>query len=367
MNARTYRLISADSHINEPPDMFTRRLPAKFKDRAPHMQRLPEGDAWIMEGATDPINFGLNCNVGAPIETRNLWIKWEDVRKGGYDPAARLAEQDQDGVELEIMYPTPRISNQLFWHNGDAEFHVACIRAYNDWLAEFCAHAPDRFWGAALMPTLGVKAAIEELQRVRAMPGMRAAMIGRYPEGGEALKPEDDAFFTAAAEAGMPVAIHVGFATGPSGDRVKMKMQPVFRFLDATLRTQQMVDGGVFDRIPDLKLVLVEVDASWLPYVEEQMDDRHVRAAPARRAKIRELPSHYFKKNISTTFVTDTYGIANRHAIGVERMMWSSDYPHTGANWPNSMKVIHEQFAGVPADEQHAILAGNALRIYGAT
>ena len=123
--AREYQLISADSHINEPPDLWTTRLPAKFKDRAPRMERFEKGDAWIMEGALDPLNFGNNACAGLPAEKRSTWMKWEDVPKGGYLPEFRIQEQDQDGVEADILYPTPRVSNQVFWYVEDPEFHLA--------------------------------------------------------------------------------------------------------------------------------------------------------------------------------------------------------------------------------------------------
>ena len=108
---REYRLVSGDSHVLEPPDLWTSRVPEKFRERAPHMVSLPQGDAWIIEGALDPINFGLNQCGGLPREKRVGWIRWEDVRKAGYDPAARLAELDQDGVDADILYPTPRLGN----------------------------------------------------------------------------------------------------------------------------------------------------------------------------------------------------------------------------------------------------------------
>ena len=114
--ARDYKLISADSHINEPPDLWRDRVPAKFRDRAPRIEHFEQGDAWVMEGALDAINFGANCYAGLPAEQRSPWIPWEDVRAGGYDPAARIAEQDEDGVDAEILYPTPRVGNQVFWH-----------------------------------------------------------------------------------------------------------------------------------------------------------------------------------------------------------------------------------------------------------
>ena len=363
--AREYKLISADSHINEPPDLWTSRVPAKFKDRAPRMQRFEHGDAWIMEGALDPINFGNNCAAGIPAEQRKGWVKWEDVRKGGYDPETRLQEQDQDNTDCEIFYPTPRVSNQLFFHNTDPEFHLACIRAYNDWLAEFCSYAPDRLWGVALMPTIGTDAAVEELRRIMAMPGMRGAMLGQYPHGGGDISPDDDPFWAAAAELKAPVSIHVGFALAAQGDVSRGKLTGSLRFFDAPIRATQLVESGVFDRFPELRVVLVEVDSSWIPYMREQMDDRFFRTAPDARPKINRKPSEYFFDNILTTFITDKYGVQNRHEVGVSQMMWSSDYPHTGSDWPHSWDTINDHFKGVSEDEKKQILAGNALRIYG--
>jgi len=366
---REYRLISGDSHVNEPPDLWTSRVPARFKDRAPHMERFEKGDAWVLEGALDPVNFGANCNVGLPPEQRPAWITWDQVRPGGYDPAARIEEQDADGVDAEILYPTPRLSNQIFFHREDVEFHLACIRAYNDWLSEYCAHDPERLWGVAMLPNVGVEQAVEELHRAMALPGMRGAMFGRYPHGGEEPTPEDDGLWAAAVEMGVPLSVHVGFALSPVGDKARMGKAAAggfLRWFDAPVRIYQLIDAGVFDRFPELKVVFVETDSSWLPYFREQMDDRFKRQAPANRPAIARTPGEYLDTNVFTTFITDSYAVRNRHDIGVTQMLWSSDYPHSGADWPHSKATIDAHFAGVPDDERHAILAGNALRLYGA-
>ena len=359
---RDYRLISADSHINEPPDLWTSRLPQEFAARAPRIDRFPQGDAWVMESALDPMNFGGNCAAGIPIDQKSAWVKWEDVRPGGYDPAARLLEQDQDGVDAEVLYPTPRVSNTMFWHTEDPAFHLACIQAYNDWLADYCAHAPDRLWGIALMPNIGAEAAVAELQRTMAKPGMAGVQLGQWPSGGLDISDADDVFFAAAAEAGVPISIHVTFATGPQGEVSRGKLRGDMRFFDAPIRVSQLIGAGVFDRYPSLQVVLGEVDCGWVPYVKEQMDDRHARAVSH---PMKEKPSHYWNNNLSYVFITDTYGVKNRHEVGVDRMLWSSDYPHGGSDWPNSRAVIDRVFTGVAADERHAILAGNAARIYG--
>jgi predicted TIM-barrel fold metal-dependent hydrolase len=126
-----------------------------------------------------------------------------------------------------------------------------------------------------------------------------------------------------------------------------------------------MVWGGVFDRIPDLRLVMVEVDCGWVPYVKEQADDRYRRQALAAKVKLEHTPSHYIERNVWWTWITDHYGIRNRHDIGVERMLWSSDYPHVGSNWPASWRVIQADMSGVAPEERDLMLAGNAQELYG--
>ena len=367
---REYKLISADSHINEPPGLWVDRVPERFKDRAPKMVSQELGDAWIIEGALDPISFGLNQCGGYPPERYSPWVRWDDVRKGGSEPAARLLEQDEDRVDAEVMFPTPRISNSLFWHSKDVDFHLACIRAYNDWLAEFCGYAPERYGGIAMMPNVGAKRAIEEMSRVMQLPGIRGVMLGLYPHGGEVMAPEDDPFWAAAEEADVPLHVHVGFATQPQGthERAGHAFTGAFtgaiRFFDASIRSTEFIYTKVFDRFPRLKLVLAEVDCGWIPYVMEQLDDRYRRQNPATRPIFDLRPSDYFRRNIFSTIVVDRYGVKNRREIGVDQIMWSSDFPHATCEWPNSWDLINEHFAGVPADERHKILAGNAVSLY---
>ena len=130
-SAHRYRLISADSHVNEPPDLWVGRVPASMRDRAPRIERFEDGDAWVLEGVADPINFGMNACAGLEPESMRRWVRFEDLRRGGYDPAARVTEMDRDGVDAEMLYPTPRLS-QAIVANPDPEYRAAMMRAYND-------------------------------------------------------------------------------------------------------------------------------------------------------------------------------------------------------------------------------------------
>jgi len=360
---RRYRLISADSHVNEPPDLWSARVPAALRDRAPRIDHFGDGDAWVIEGVKDPINFGMNACAGLAPEEMRGWCRFEEIRRGGYDPAARLAEMDADSVDAEVLYPTPRLSQAIF-ANSDAEYHVAMVRAYNDWISEFAEYAPERFGALAMLPNVGVEAALAEIDRVLERRGVRGVVMGRYPNGSLEIMPEDEKVFGALAERGVPLSIHVSLAAGmPAAHRAKL---PGYgRFYDAPNRMIELVFSGLFDRYPTLDVFFAEVDFGWLPYVKEQIDNNYRRLDPLSQFGLQMLPSEYIENHFHFGFMTDTFGIQHRDYVGSERILWSNDYPHISADWPNSWRTIQAAFSGVPTAERHLILAGNAQRLFG--
>ena len=207
---RAYRLVDADCHTLEPPHLWETWLAKGFHDRAPKLVKDEEGgDAWSF-GPGKPLMFiGLVATQGMRYED----IKWngytyQDIRKSCFDGKARLEDMDADGVDAEFLYPSQRTMYH-FMGNEDREFHRAGVRAYNDWLAdEFCAHDPERLFGLAQMPNLGVDEAVAELRRCREK-GFRGVILTAWPNGGDNLGPEDDRFFAAAEELSMPISIHI--------------------------------------------------------------------------------------------------------------------------------------------------------------
>ncbi|HQV56367.1 MAG TPA: amidohydrolase family protein [Ilumatobacteraceae bacterium] len=360
--AGDYRLISCDSHFNEPPDLWTRRVPTEFRDRVPRIESFDEGDAWVIEGVRDPINFGMNACAGLDPKEMSGWARFEDLRRGGYDPAARLAEMDVDGVDAEVMYPTPRLSNAIV-ATKDADLHTAMVRAYNDWVSEYVEYAPERFGGLALMPNRGVEGAVSELERVIDRPGMRGAMIGCWPNGTLSLTSEDDKLFAALSERGLTLNIHVAMTQSmPAAHRAKL---PGYgRFFDAPNRMIEMIFEGVFDRYPELNVVFAEVDFGWVPYVKEQIDNNYSRLDPLSQFGLQRLPSEYISDHFHFGYMTDTFGLRNLAYMGAERVMWSSDYPHISADYPTSWRVIQASMSGISAADKQLILAGNAQRLY---
>jgi len=270
---------------------------------------------------------------------------------------------DRDRVDAEVLYPTPRLAQGVV-ANTDAAFHLALVRAYNDWLSDYVAHAPDRFGGLALLPNRGAEHAVAEIDRVWGRRGIRGVLLGCYPNGTLEPRGEDDAVWARLAEAGVPASIHVSLSQHmPAAHRVPL---PGYgRFFDAPNRIVQLIFAGVFDRFPALDVVVAEVDCGWVPYFKEQIDNNYRRLAPVSDFRITAPPSEYVERHVHFTYLTDEFGIAQRGNIGVERILWSSDYPHISSDWPESWKTINATFAGVPETERDLILSGNARRLYG--
>lgn len=359
---RNYRLIDADTHVNEPPDLWTARVPKEFRDRAPRMQRFEQGDAWVLEGVADPINFGLNATAGMPPEKMQGWVRFEDIRPGGYDPMARLEEMDQDMIDAAVLYPTPRLSHAVI-ATPDPAFHLAQVQAYNDWLSEYCSHDVDRLGAIPMLPNRGVDMALAELDRVTGLAGTKGIMVGCWPHGDLTWDDGDDAVWKAVSAAGLALHIHVSMVdTMPTAHTVKIVGD--VRWYDAPKRILQLVWSGVFDRLPDLQVVVAEVDAGWVPYFKEQIDDRYYRLGRGSGVQLERPPSAYIEDHFTFTYIVDGYGIRNRHEIGVERMMWSSDYPHVPSDWPHSWRRLEADFSGVPRAERELMTVGNAQRLY---
>jgi predicted TIM-barrel fold metal-dependent hydrolase len=363
---RPYRLISADGHVMEPPDLWVTRAPAAYRERVPRIAHLPEGDAWVWPGQAEPMGFNWGTCAGRRPDQMGRWCRLEEINPGCYDAKARLEELDLDGVDAEVLFPQ---GSGVEWAPpDDRDFHLAMVRIYNDFLSEFCAVDPDRFGGCALLPSTGVADVRAEIARLADRPGIVAWLLKTFPHGDStAITPDDDPVWAAIQDTGKPATIHVSLRATASFNQVATALPGTFHFYDAPARMLDFIFSGVLDRFPSLMVFLAEVDCGWLPYFAQQADDNYRRHSRSelRDVPLSRLPSEYMRERFPASFITDAYAVDNRHAVGVERMLWSSDYPHITSDWPYSWKTINATFADVPDDERHAILAGNAQRLFG--
>src|SRR5215831_14328951 len=203
-----WRLISSDSHVNEPPEMFGERLPARLRDRAPHVELVDGVECLMVEGMRPrKLPRGRMQLEGEALER---------AQAGGWDPALRMRDQDRDGVAAEVIYPT--LALQACFMAPDPSFQMAMARAYNDWLAEVFAPHPQRFAGAAVIPMADIEAACAEAERVAKL-GLRTLFLPCHVEGRPYNRPEYDRFWAVAEATGLPLTFHSGTGHEPRIER----------------------------------------------------------------------------------------------------------------------------------------------------
>lgn len=364
-------VLSSDSHVFEPPDLWRTRIDTAFRDRAPRIERIGGTDYIVVERDQILSGIGLISNAGARFEapeTISAEGRFEDVLRGGYDPEQHLKDMALDGVAGEVLYP----SQGLFYFKvADSGLMSAIFRAYNDWLAEFCRTDPARLKGIAMINLDDVRDAIGELERAARL-GLCGAMITEYPpEDRRYDQPEYEDFWAAAAALEMPLSLHT--ATRRQG-RIRGAGAPTLR--DASSRATKafypalsmcdMIFSGVFERHPRLMLAIVEFELSWAPHLLTTMDYtyRERTGEAIYRFKNGMLPSDFFHRNVVLSFQEDAIGIRLRDVIGADNMMWGSDYPHSESTFPRSREILAEILRGVPEDEQAKIAGANTARVY---
>jgi uncharacterized protein len=403
-----FRLISADSHINEHPDLWHTHLPEKLRSRGPRtVDTSNGGQGFTLEGQDpDPLKSGLALGPTALVHRSTKrydraqfrrrfddynfgfgarGVRYDEILPGSFDPKARVEEQNEDGVDGEVLYGNP-----LIWaaikELEDSKLKLACFRAYNDWIAGFNSYAPTRLFGGGVVPSTGIEDAVVEAERCIEVLGLKSLTMESYPNGsGDEPSREDDRLWAYMEVAGVPIGVHIGFSFKPLkqiqnlGKKDTMSrgaaawsedgLGPV----DETPTERGSFSGilrrliltGVFERFPRLKFVGGEVNCGWIPnYLAEF--DRGFRYSLYPHADLSLLPSEYFRRNVFVTFLPDYFGVRRRHQM-LDNIMWSSDFPHSVSNWPIDSEIARDQIEknGVSADEADKLLWRNCADLYG--
>ncbi len=365
-----YRVIDADSHVNEPAGVWQDRIPAAMRERAPKMIPLKDGKVgWSLNGGARVMPVGLQAIAGFDVTQYDFsGMPYDKIRKGSYDPRARIEDMDFEIVQAQVIYPGVALTGARNY-GDDREMQLACVQAYNDWILEFNAHAPERLIGLPIMPSTGIEDLILEWKRV-AKKGARGIIISAYPNGSPGMKDEDERFWSEVEEWPYPVHIHFGFFGGVTRTTTRPGgVDPVVPFVNRMgvgvyTPLAELIYFGVFERHPKLKVVAVETGIGWIPFFLETIDDNFLRHRWHSNTHLKRMPSDYFKEHVWATFVADVHGLENRHKIGIEHIMWSTDFPHVQTDWPNSQRVISYEFRGIPEDERQKILWKNAANLY---
>lgn len=366
-----YKPVSADSHVVEPPRCYVDFIDPAFRDRAPHVVTTPEGgEVYVAEGLKAPLNLAKIASAGWTLDQlRKSRGRFDEIYPGSWDPLARLADQDRDGIEAEIIYPTV---GMVLCQMPDIDLKQACFHAYNRWLEQFCAAAPGRLFGIGQTAVRSVAEAIDDLADMKAK-GFRGVMMPASPGTVEDYDdPVFDPLWRAAVELDMPVSFH-SLTSSRDTDALggKTMRGPRINGFQAIVRTCQdiigmFVFGGVFDRVPGLKLVSVEADAGWVPHWSARADSAYRRHRTNFTCpELSRLPGDTMRANVSMTFQDDWVAFKYRDDIGTDRLMWANDFPHSDSTWPGSMTLLAEHTADLPDADRRAILRDNAIRLYG--
>jgi predicted TIM-barrel fold metal-dependent hydrolase len=392
--ARQYRYISGDSHLEIDSKHWIDRVPTRYRDQAPRLVRQPDGsDAWTIcdkimrPAAAADLYGGKGRDQYVPFGG-----KYEGTPGTG-SPEQRIREQDRDGIDAEVLFPSQQ-GGPKFWRRiEDDAAYKAVVRAYNGWLAEsYCQVDPDRLIGVGILPlTCDVADAIAELEYCSSS-GLKTVLLQGFPSGKAYPSEEDDPFWARALDLDLPVSVHVdlertGERAGPlfkypqETDELMKKIthdlvDQVSRFGpvrgNGSVAAVQWVLSGLFDRFSNLRIFFAENQIGWIPFFLQGADvryDRHVRWAERLLGfkPLRRLPSEYIREHCLWGFQFDRVGVELRHKINVDRLIWGSDFPHQESDWPESMDVIERNFAGVPEQEKYKMVCGNAIEFFHLT
>ena len=369
-------LVSADSHVVEPGDLWLERLPPAFRDAAPRATRDPANHHLYFNapGMARGVDLSLSVSAGVSNAAVDAALA-EDPEalpgvRGGADPEARLRDLWDDGVVADVLYPTCGLA---LLQLDDQGLQEACFTVYNDWLAEFCAVDPQRLLGLALIACWDTGRAAAELERARGL-GLAGGIIWTAPPASESFfDPRYEPLWTAAERLSMPLAIHTLGGQQASrevaglGRTVESSFHVAIDYRQELQRSLcEMVAAGVFARHPGLHMVGAEAGIHYLAEMERRLDSSYRGFwSNLPDNELGEAPSAYLRRNVSLTYISDPVGINNLRFTGADGLMWSGDYPHGASTWPRSRAVVEREHEGLDPDDVRKLTSANCAALYG--
>jgi predicted TIM-barrel fold metal-dependent hydrolase len=392
------KIISVDDHVIEPVDVWSKRLPAKFADVGPRVERrkiksmgyvggtfsyeeassTEDGtwcDWWLVEDLNYPLTR-LSAAAGYPRDEVTVSpITMDDMRPGCHTQADRLADMDVNHVEASLCFPSfPRFCGQTFYERKDRELGDLCVKAYNDWmLDEWCAGTDGRLIPLIIVQLWDPVAAAAEVRR-NAEKGCRAITFSEIPPflGLPSVHDKDlfwDPLFRACEETATVINMHIGSSSkmpSTSAD-APAAVGSTLTYMNAAMSLTDWLMSGTFERFPDLKIAYSEGQIGWIPYVLERADKvwEDNRGWGGVADKVKRPPSEYYYSNIFGCFFDDPHGLANIEAVGEDNITFETDYPHSDSTWPHTEKVAQEIMKGLTQTQVDKICRGNAIRMLG--
>jgi predicted TIM-barrel fold metal-dependent hydrolase len=386
-------IIDVDAHVVEPRDVWSSRLPARFRDVGPRIVYAPGGEVklvgssyveapgtdgpdvawWFYEDRQVSLKRYIAA-AGFPADEVGMQgVTYENMRPGCYRTVDRLADMDLNGVQAQLCFPNfPRFCGQMFLWGKDKELSLLSVQAYNDWMVEeWCGDSGGRLLPLCIVPLWDVELAVQEVRR-NAARGVRAVAFSEIPAylGLPSIHSRYwDPFFAACAETRTVVCMHIGSGTKTpqTSDDAPEAVAGTIIFGNSAASLVDFLFSGVLHRFPTLQLMYAEAQIGWIPYVLERADDVwHTHRGWAHgKDNCPELPSTYYQRQVYSCFFKDAVGIDLLDKVGVDNILFETDYPHQDSTWPDTREAAALQFGHLPQDQIDKIARGNAIKLFG--
>jgi len=359
-------VVDADGHVVEPPEAW-KDVPDEHR---PRIERDANGFEHVIVGDTEilAVSLGALATPGAHFDNPADLRPLEEALPGGSDPSARLADMDTEGIDRAVLYPSIGL---YAWAIEDPAAAVAVARAYNDWLASYCAADPTRLFGAAMLPVQDPEQAVRELRRARDELGFVAAFVRPNPCRGRSLPHRAyEPLWAAAEETGMAIGVHEGSSIivptlGADRPFNPLVLHAVSHSFEQMLALAQLAAFGVLERHPQLRVVFLESGGGWAPFWLERLDEQ-AEGFGGFCPDMHADPSEYFARQCWISYEVDERTLpALAPLIGERRIVWGSDYPHHDATFPGAVSTLRRTMAPLPSATQARILGANAVELYG--
>lgn len=369
---KDFFVVSADSHVNEPHDLWIKNVNEPFKARVPRLEVDAQGHKWfVMEGRRPSKIREAPRDEGVDVEEftdedfderpRLDRTKGAMFQKVGNIDDRRYRDMDYDGIDAEVVFPNKGLAN---WSSPDPEHNKEMCRVYNDWVIE-AFKGRSRSFPAACVAPADIEGTVAEIERCAKL-GFHSVMMPPLVGKRGYNSTEYDPVWAALSDVQMPVLFHAGTGKDPrtAGGNGGAVINYVVHAMNTVLEpVVQICSSGVFDRFPKLNFATIEAGAGWVPYALWAMDHGYEKHAFWVTPKMKYKPSEYFKMHGHASFQDDPIGIETRHWMGIDAVMWGNDYPHLEGTWPHSKDVI-DTFSGVTREEKAKIIGLNAARLF---
>ena len=373
-------VIDVDAHVTEPSDVFAERLPVRYRDQGPRLVRDERSgyDLWKLGDGATISSVGHTATAGWPDRFPSSPKTMDDVPRAAWNAEARLEYLDEIGVWAQVMYPNVGgFGNQAFLKLKDPGLQLACVRAYNDWMTDWCAADPRRLLGITATPFWDVEAAVTEVERC-AEAGHRGVLFTGEPQRYDLPylgDPHWDKLWAAAQAASLPISFHIGsgdIASGFSPGRIKAHgpgaayvATSVSLFLTNGCQIADLLTSGVLPRFPDLRFVSVESGIGFLPFILEAADYAYGESSMPTDRPGDPIPSEQFRNQVYGCFFFEELGLGRViEAIGPDNLLFETDYPHPICLFGNVREKIDASLAGQPDAVRRKVLWDNAAALY---